>query len=359
MSPKLFIGLAATAVLSLIVAIISHGATNTWTSGAVKGVKLFPDLTATAPKAATIKLTQGETTVTLNRSGTTWTMKDRGNFAVNIEKIKRLMVRLAAAELIEPKTNLAERYKLLELENPTGTKAKSRLLHIADEKGNTLAEVVMGKRRYDAFGTGKSGTYIRKPGDARTWLVNAALDADVKVAYWAKSAIVYDSERKNIKRITVEFPGVKEPLVITAKENRKDDQSWDLVNMPADKKIKESAPLDSIANGFTRINLTDVRPIAKAPSGPGLIKAKLEETDGLTVNFVIRVEKKAHWMTLSATGEGKKSKERADKINKQVKGWEYRISDSKTEQILKKRSDILEAKPVPKTKPKAPQPNAP
>lgn len=357
MNPKLFTGLAVTAVATFLLAVISHSRNETWTSGAVSGTKLFPALASAAKNTKTIKITQGQTIVTMTDEGGKWIMKDRGGFGVNDEKIRRLMVKLAGAELIEPKTRLADRYKLLELENPTDKDAKSRLMHVADAKGNTLAELVMGKQRYDAFGTGKSGTYVRKPGDPQTWLVNAGLDAEPTVAYWAHSQIVYDSERDRIKRITVEIPGVKPPLVIERDPKGTDDRSWVMADMPADKQIKMDQPLDSVANGFTRINLDDVRPIAAPRSGPDLIKATLEEKDGLVVTFLVHREgkdNKEHWLTLSATGEGK-SKERADKINAETKGWEYKLPTSKVEQVLKTRDDILEPKPA-SAKPAQPAP---
>lgn len=354
MHPKLFIGMAAAAAASLLLAIVSHGATERWTTGIVGGEKLLPSLASTAKTAKTIRLTKGETIVTLTEDGGKWIMKDRGGFAVNDEKIRSLLIKLVGAELIEPKTKIADRYSLLELENPTGKEAKSRLLYIADEKGNTLAELVMGKQRYDAFGTGRSGTYVRRPGDPQTWLVNASLGSEVTVAYWAHSQIVYDSERDKIKRITIEIPGVKPPLVIEADPKGTDDRSWLMVNMPSNKQIKADQPLDSVANGFTRINLDDVRPLKAPPSGPDLIKATLEEKDGLVVTFLVRREnKKQHWLTLSAKGEGK-AKERADAINAQVKGWEYLLPDSKVEQVVKKRDDILEPIPPKQATPPAP-----
>ena len=38
----------------------------------------------------------------------------------------------------------------------------------------------------EAFGGNKSGTYVRKPGDAQTWLANAELDVAVDVKDWVR-----------------------------------------------------------------------------------------------------------------------------------------------------------------------------
>ena len=55
----------------------------------------------------------------------------------------------------------------------TPSRACVRLL---DDKGGVIAEAIVGKKRFDAFGASKSGTYVRKPGDAQTWLSNADID---------------------------------------------------------------------------------------------------------------------------------------------------------------------------------------
>ena len=98
MDPKLFTGLAVGAVASLVLAIVSHGATEQWTSGSVAGARLFPDLASTAKNAKTIKVTQGDTVVTMTEEGGNWIMKDRGGFGVNYEKIQSLMLKMASAE---------------------------------------------------------------------------------------------------------------------------------------------------------------------------------------------------------------------------------------------------------------------
>ena len=101
--------------------------------------------------------------------------------------MRALLVKLAGAELVESKTRNKDRYALLELEDPAAKDAKSRLLRLLDDKGGVIAEAVIGKKRFDAFGGSKSGTYVRKPGDAQTWLSNADLDVSVAVRDWVQA----------------------------------------------------------------------------------------------------------------------------------------------------------------------------
>ena len=78
--------------------------------------------------------------------------------------MRALLVKLAEAELVEGKTRNKDRYALLELEDPAAKDAKSRLLRLLDDKGVVIAEAIVGKKRFDAFGGSKSGTYVRKLG---------------------------------------------------------------------------------------------------------------------------------------------------------------------------------------------------
>ena len=75
-----------------------------------------------------------------------------------------------------------------------------------------MGEVVIGKKRLDLLGTGKSGTYVRKPGDPQTWLANAELDASAVAKDWLKTS-VYTTDAAKISRVTIEIPG-EQPLRI-------------------------------------------------------------------------------------------------------------------------------------------------
>ena len=75
-----------------------------------------------------------------------------------------------------------------------------------------MGEVVIGKKRLDLLGTGKSGTYVRKPGDPQTWLANAELDASAVAKDWLKTS-VYTADATKISRVTIEIPG-EQPLRI-------------------------------------------------------------------------------------------------------------------------------------------------
>ena len=86
------------------------------------------------------------------------------------------------------------------------------------------------------LGTGKSGTYVRKPGDPQTWLANAELDASAAAKDWLKTS-VFTADAAKISRVTIEIPG-EQPLRIErqaapAKDDKDAKQSVLPIPLPA------------------------------------------------------------------------------------------------------------------------------
>ncbi len=241
MKPRAFAALAVVTVAALVVAIATYAAQNRWSQVKVSGAGLVPGLAAQAGRIAKIELKQGEKALTLARDKEAWSVADRGGYPAKPEAVRALLVKLAGAELVESKTRNKDRYALLELEDPAAKDAKSRLLRLLDDKGGVIAEAVVGKKRLDAFGGNKSGTYVRKPGDAQTWLANADLDVSVAVRDWVQTGVL-DVPAAKIAKVTVEISG-EEPLVIA--RDAGDATKYALVGMPEGKKLKEGAGIDA------------------------------------------------------------------------------------------------------------------
>ena len=338
MKPTAFAALAVVTVLAMVVAIATYGTQNRWSQVKVSGASLAPNLAAQAPRIARIEIKQGEKSLTLARDTDAWTLADRGGYPVKADAVRALLVKLAQAELVESKTSNKERYGQLELEDPAAKDAKSRLVRVLDDKGAAIVETIVGKKRFDAFGASKGGTYVRKPGDAQTWLSNADLDVSLAVRDWVQPGVL-DLAAAKIAKVTIEIPG-EEPLVIARDE--KDAGKHTLSSIPDGKKLKEGAGIDGIVRGVGSIELEDVRKPA-APGTPGgeAGTAKIEADGGLVVTLRLRKEGEDHWLALEATGDGE-AKKSADEIAAKTQGWEFKVPAAKVQAILKRRADLFE-----------------
>lgn len=338
MKPTSFAALAVVTVVALIVAIASYGAQNRWSQPKVSGAPLFPGLAAQSAGIARIELSQSGKALALARDKEGWVLADRGGYPAKLDAVRALLVKVAQAELVEGKTRNKERYGLLELEDATAKDAKSRLLRLTDDKGGVIAETIVGKKRFDAFGASKGGTYVRKPGDEQTWLSNADLDVSVSVRDWVQTSLL-DLAAAKIAKLTVDIPG-EEPLVIA--RDAADINKHALTAIPEGKKLKEGAGIDGIVRGAGSIDLEDVR----KPTAGGSITvagiAKIEADGGLVVTLKLRKDGEDHWLSLESSGGEGDTKKIAEEVTRKAQGWEFKINPGKAQAILKRRADLFE-----------------
>jgi Domain of unknown function (DUF4340) len=339
MKPRAFAALAVITVVAVAIAIATYASQNRWSQAKVTGAALLPGLAAQASRISRVELQQGDKTLALAKSNEGWTLADRGGYPVKPGAVRALLVKLAEAELVEGKTRNKDRFALLELEDPVGKDSKSRLLRLKDDQGAVIAETIVGKKRWDAFGGSKSGTYVRKPGDPQTWLSNGDLDVSLNVRDWVQAGVL-DVPSTKIAKLTVEIPG-EEPLVIA--RDGADTAKYTLMGLPDGKKLKEGAGIDAIVRAVGNIELDDVRKAAAAPPANDVSVAKIEADGGLAITVRLRKEGDDTWVSLEAAGAEADAKKTADDIAKRTQGWEYKVPAYKAQAILKRRADLIEA----------------
>jgi len=340
MKPRAFAALAAITLVVVAIAIATYAAQNRWSQAKVSGAALLPSLAAQASRISRLELQQGDKTLALAKSDEGWTLADRGGYPVKPGAVRALLVKLAQAELVEGKTRNKDRFALLELEDPAGKDSKSRLLRLKDDQGAIIAETIVGKKRWDAFGGSKSGTYVRKPGDPQTWLSNGDLDVSLNVRDWVQAGVL-DVPSTKIAKLTVEIPG-EEPLVIA--RDAADTTKHTLLGLPEGKKLKEGAGIDAIVRAVGNIELDDVRKApAAGPPANDVSVAKIEADGGLAITVRLRKEGDDTWVSFEASGAEGDAKKTAEDIAKRTQGWEYKVPAYKAQAILKRRADLIEA----------------
>lgn len=334
MTPRTFTALALVAAGSLAAAALVHANANSWVDRLPGGAKLFPDLPRNAAAVATLAIKRGEDTLTLARAGDAWTLKDKGGYPAQADKVRQLMVRMANAELIETKTRNPDRFDLLDVGDPAKKDGNATLLTLADDKGGKLAEVIVGKRSAEQLGTGKSGTYVRRPGQNQAWLTDTDLSAAIGLSSWIDT-IVLEMDTAKVTKLVVDVPG--EPQLTVEKPAGGEAK---LQAVPDGQKLKSDGTPGYMVDALSRLDLEDVRKAAATlPAAP--LKAVATTASGLAVTLSARGEGDNRWVTVSAAGEGD-AKDEAAKINARAGGWEYKLASWKLDQVFKKRDELLE-----------------
>jgi hypothetical protein len=342
MAPKQFAVLATAAAISLIAAVAIYSARVPWTAPSGATAPLVADFGDVAPKIARIEITAGGTTLALAKPGETWEIASQGGYPASTEKIRALMLSLAEARLLEPKTRNPDRWGLLDVEDPAANNSKARLIKLEDKDGAVLAEVIAGKQRPAQMGAApgapgagtSAGTYVRRPGDPQSWLASASIAGSANLRDWVEPR-VFETDTQRVTRLNVEVAGNPAYEI-----KRNDDKSHTLADIPAGKKVKFVNDIDNILEAASFMEFDSIRKPTGAQGGDaGTVS--FETDNGLKVTIKVRRENDKAWATVEATGEGG-AKDAADAIAKRAKGWEFEISPNKVSTMLKKRDDLLE-----------------
>lgn len=338
MKAETFVKIAIGAAASTLLAILVHWSSNPWSQGTIAGSKLVPSLASGTASAGAIAIMQGGATMTLEGKDKVWTLKERSGYPADPEKVRALVLKLSQAELIEAKTKKPDRHAMLQLEDPKAKDAKSRGVRVLDAKGGVIADLVIGKRRWDAFGSGKGGTYVRSANDPQTWLATGEIDASSDVKSWIKPNVL-DVEEGKISRLTIAMPG-EEPLGV--ERGAEPGAKPAFAGFPGEgKKLKDASAAAALLRAAAAIEADDVRKIAATPAGEGVSTVTLATHDGLEVVLRLRKDADGNWLSISATGKGD-SAVKADAIKTATSSWEFKIPAAKTEALLKRRADLVE-----------------
>lgn len=366
MEAKHFNMLAIAAVASLVTAGIVHSSYDTWTAEKLEGERLFPDFDKDAVAVGQVFLQKGKQTFTFNRGQDgNWSLAERGGYPVEGKKVRELLAKIVRAELVEAKTRDPERYDLIELGDPTKADATATLVRMSDGAGKMIGELVVGKRRASAFGAGKSGSYVRRPGNPQSWLSSTVIQIPFDVADWVET-VFFRMPLAKIKSLQLTPPDgqsvdlVRETPATPAGEAAKDgkpaakppEPKFKFATLPQGKQLKQNVDATVIVKGLETLELTDVRKLAdaKVPDDAVRIAAVVETDDAMKLEAtVLRIGGDDRWVSIKVLEDGNNA-EQAAKLKGAVDGWQFKIPDWRSRQVFKTAAEMFEDEPE---KPKA------
>jgi Domain of unknown function (DUF4340) len=325
---------SATAVLvAIAIVVLSSG--DRGVSRVAPGQPAFPMLAARLGDVASVTVSRDGTTMTLIRDGDSWLVAEKGNYRANAAKISQIVRAMADLTLVEPKTQNPDLYPRLEVEDPGN--GKSALVAVKDKSGGDLAQAIVGKRRYDRLGAGNDGVYLRKPGEAQTWLARGTLDPSGDPASWLDRQVIDIPEKKIAKVTLIQPDGGKLVISRSAPEAK-----FAVEEAPADAKFKSESATSGPATALETLDLDDVKPAGelKVPD-KDVVTASFTTFDGLTVDLRLVERDKSNWIAISATGSGPAEAE-AEKIEDKVSHWSYAIPAYKANLLKTKLADLIE-----------------
>lgn len=332
MSPKTFVVLSILTAAALVAAAAAPGRNQGYQPVAGAGDRVFPNLIDRVNDVATVEIEHANGRVTLVNGDAGWTMKERDGYAARQVRVRRAILGLAELRFWEPKTRLKEKYPKLELRDPDAKDARSKRIKLFDRGGALLADLIVGKRRRGLAGTTTGGVYVRKPGDAQTWLAAGITDITKERTNWLERKIV-DIEVSRVKNVVIRHPGGG-TVTISKPDPKAGD--FNLDGIPPGKKLIAPSDLSGIARALADLQLDDVEKDTGGFDSDTATATEYLTFDGLFVQVRIIKRDGAYWLRLEATGEA------ADAITARTAGWAYKISDFAASNLTKRLKDLIE-----------------
>jgi hypothetical protein len=295
MTPKAFVVLAAITLIVTVGAVYAVLSQPTTTTLRLVDEPAFPTLRENPDAVAKVIVTTPGGDITLVReTGDRWAALERYGYPVDSGRIRALVVALADMRLIERKTAQPEYYDRLQVEDPGTEDARSQLVRLETADGAVLAEAIIGKPRFRLTGTEPSGTYLRRPGEAASWLASGGVQIVEEVVEWLDDQIV-DLNGRAIERIVIEPAG---GAGYTLERDGPGD-AWRMAGLE-DGEAPENPDFARLSGALSGARLEDVKPRDQLTWPEESSLARVRTFDGLEMTVRLAKIDDAYWATFDA-----------------------------------------------------------
>lgn len=275
MNQKTLIGLAIAALVAIVAAIaINRANTPRSESDGERSSYLAPALRDHVNDVSKVVVTGAEnkTLATLERGANGWSLVEKGGYMVDTGKLREFLLKLADATLVEQKTANKDKYATLGVDDVSVKDAKGLQVEL-DGLAQPLKLIV-------GVAGPRGGTFVRRVGDAQSWLASATLNVEKNAADWLKKDLV-DIAANRIESVTITHPDGKRVRVTKDAEG---DANFKLADIPKRREAGLEYSANGLASMLAGLRFDDVVPAKEAAPDDNALKASYATFDGLMVD---------------------------------------------------------------------------
>jgi Domain of unknown function (DUF4340) len=382
MSQRGLLGLiAALVVLAVIVVVTQHSGAPSSSAGA----KFVPDLQAALNDIdkVTIVKAGSAAVATLERQPDGWVVAEREGYPADVGKLRKNLVALAEASILEEKTANPGNYERLGVQDIDKDSAKGVAVSLA-AANRQLPTLIIG----NADGT--KYRYVRRAGAAQSFLIDRDPDFPRNTPQWLAPTIV-DVRSDRVQKVVIQH---KDGETVTIEKPDRKATNFDVPGVPAGRELLYPGVANVIANSLRELNLQDVAMADSAAATQPTVHVEFLTFDGLVIDVDGSKDGDKSWITLAAkfdpdqakrfppepaattdakSGTGDQAKpsgaeastpeadaqaskpastpdvgKEAEELNRRVGKWRYQIATFQYDQMTRRMSDLLKPKEEPK-----------
>ena len=276
MNQKTLIGLVVAAAIAIIIAVaINHSKQPRSEGGSEEKTSyLVPSLRDHVNDVDKLVLIGADSKpiATLTRDSNGWSIAEKGGFAADTGKLREFLLKLADSKLVEQKTANKDKYAALGVEDVAGKDAKG----VEVELGGLGQPVKL------IIGTAnaRSGTFVRRDGEAQSWLASGNLNVDNKPENWLRKDLI-DVPATRIESVSVVRADGKSVRVAKQAEG---DANFKLADVPKGRETGSEFTVNGLASTLGGLRFDDVLPAKDVAPSDKPLKARYATFDGLVID---------------------------------------------------------------------------
>src|SRR5581483_7230396 len=276
MNAKTLTYLAGAAIVALAAAIAINVSRRPESEANEKPKALLPELHDHVNDVNQITLTgaEGKTLATLKRTGDAWNVVEKANYPADLAKIREFLIKLDQATILEQKTSNPKLYAELGVDDVKDKDAKGVLVELAGLP--QPVKLIVGNYN----GAGGGGTFVRRDGDAQSWLAKGNIAVAKNTADWEMRDLA-DIPSNRLKSVTLTNPDGK---TLAAAKEQPGDANFKVADVPKGREVSSEFAANGLASTLAGLTADDVFPAKDMPPPDKVYKAQYAAFDGLVID---------------------------------------------------------------------------
>ncbi len=290
------------------------------------GVALLPYLAGELNTVSELSIRRGSATptVTLHEQNGRWSVAQRGDYPADLPKLRKLLLALSDAKIVEEKTSNPANFAVIGVDDPASPGAAGAELSFAARDGKHA--VIVGKPVGE-------GNFARRVGENTTYSVEPGISFEAEPRYWIEPKLV-DIAAADIQSIAVKPSAAPAYTVRRAAAGG----NFELDGVPPGRKAGDAALLAPSPTTYSGLTADDVGAPADIDfSKPAVVTVTLFSGNIITLTGAVSGDK--HWVQLQASKD--------PVLNAKAAGRAFELSGYRYDAIFRPLEQLLVPKPPP------------
>ena len=217
---------------------------------------------------------QDKILVTLDNSEQGWTVREKVAYPADTGKLRKLLLDLANAKLLESNTADPQHYTELGVQDLSSADAKGVLVTLTGL--NQPAQLIIG-----SVSSHGNGTFLRRPGEAQSWLASGQISIATEPEQWL-NPVLTDIAAERIAEIVLTKADAQ-PLRLS--KAKPDAANFEVVELPANRELLAPAIVNGLASTLAGLTLEEIAPAETKPTAKPAVQAHFQTFDGVIIDI--------------------------------------------------------------------------